>query len=122
MKLAFDLFVDRITAFVGSYYVSLKGQVDALVFAGGIGERSDRLRAAVVDQCACLGFALDAAKNGAKVADTVVDLTGEGARHRTLVCLTDEQFEMARGCAEDTALWLDDGTPTLTLGRIASHA
>lgn len=121
MKLAFDLFVDRVTAFVGSYYVSLKGQVDALVFAGGIGEKSDRLRAAVVDQCACLGFTIDAAKNGQKVSDTVTDLSGEGARHRTLVCLTDEQFEMARGCAEDTALWLDDGTPTLTLGRIASH-
>src|ERR1700710_2676893 len=39
MKLAFDIFVDRIIGYVGSYYVSLHGKVDALVFAGGIGEK-----------------------------------------------------------------------------------
>jgi len=105
-QLAFDLFVDRVAAFVGSYYVSLRGRVDALVFAGGIGERSARLRAAVVDQCACLGFVLDDAANAADLADDpVVNIGKEGARHRVLVCRTDEQFEMARWCAEDQDLW-----------------
>lgn len=105
-RLAFDLFVDRICGFVGSYYVSLLGQVDAIVFAGGIGERSARLRAAVVDQASCLGFAVDEALNNAEGAgDVVRDVSGKDAKHRVLICQTDEQFEMARSCTEMEALW-----------------
>ncbi|KAI1398770.1 acetate kinase [Hypoxylon fuscum] len=104
-QLAFDLFVNRVCGYVGSYFVALGGQVDALVFAGGIGEKSDRLRAAVVAQAACLGFEIDPDRNAAKVVDVVQDVGRKGAAHRTLVCLTDEQFEMARGCADNDELW-----------------
>ncbi|KAI1339573.1 acetate kinase [Xylariaceae sp. FL0016] len=105
-QLAFDLFVDRVCAFVGSYYVSLAGQVDALVFAGGIGEKSAKLRSRVATQTACLGFAVDERRNEGKMEGVVTDVGEEGARHRMLVCLTDEQFEMARGCSvENAELW-----------------
>lgn len=103
--LAFDLFVDRVLGFVGSYYVSLGGQVDALVFAGGIGEKSAVFRREVVDRVACLGFGIDAERNERKVEDTVAEVGSDGAKHRTLVCLTDEQFEMARACSENDDLW-----------------
>lgn len=129
-QLAFDLFVDRVCAYVGSYYVSLRGQVDALVFAGGIGERSDRLRRAVVENCACLGFEIDDVRNssgggggGDEVVREIGSSTGrDGRAHKVLVCSTDEQFEMARGAAEDPALWAEDGddTPDLTLLRVKS--
>ncbi|KAL9129581.1 MAG: hypothetical protein Q9217_002001 [Psora testacea] len=95
-KLAFELFVDRIVAFVGSYYVKLGGEVDALVFAGGIGEKAARLREVVVERCECLGFRIDKRKNGKEIKDVVQDVGKESARHKTLVCQTDEQFEMAR--------------------------
>lgn len=101
MKLAFDILVDRICHYVGSYYVSLGGEVDALVFAGGIGEKSALLRSRVVEQAACLGFGLDGELNRREIKDVVQDVGREGERHRTLVCLTDEQFEMARDCAMD---------------------
>ncbi|KAL6858585.1 Acetokinase family domain-containing protein [Trichoderma novae-zelandiae] len=106
-RLAFDLFVDRICGFVGSYFVSLRGQVDAIVFAGGIGEKSARLRGAVVDQAGCLGFAIDETQNNAEdVGDaTVRDVGSKDSKHRVLVCETDEQFEMARDCTEMEALW-----------------
>ncbi|KAK7432565.1 hypothetical protein QQZ08_000772 [Neonectria magnoliae] len=104
-KLAFDIFVDRILGFVGSYYVTLGGRVDALVFAGGIGERSAKLRAAVVDRLACLGFTLDEASNAKPVTSVVQDLGAKGSEHGILVCQTDEQFEMARLCAEKGDLW-----------------
>lgn len=103
--LAFDLFVDRVCGFVGSYFVTLYGQVDALVFAGGIGERSDRLRAAVAGQCRCLGFSVDPIANSQHNTAIVADITGEGASHRVLVCQTDEQLEMARSSAENEELW-----------------
>ncbi|KAL2019241.1 hypothetical protein VTK56DRAFT_9968 [Thermocarpiscus australiensis] len=105
MRLAFDIVVDRVCAFVGSYYVALRGQVDALVFAGGIGEKSTRLRAAVADRVGCLGFAIDEAANGAKVEKVVQDVGRPGVVPRVLVCQTDEQFEMARLCAESEELW-----------------
>ena len=90
-KLAFDIFVDRIIEFVGSYFVKLEGHVDALVFAGGIGEKGVSLRAAVVEKCRCLGFELDAAKNKKSIESVVQEIGGEGAKYRTLVCRTDEQ-------------------------------
>ncbi|MCJ1283515.1 hypothetical protein MMC26_002845 [Xylographa opegraphella] len=101
-QLAFAIVVDRILGFVGSYYVKLDGQVDALVFAGGIGEKGASLRTAIVDKCRCLGFELDEARNGAPIERMVQDIGKEDARHRTLVCQTDEQFEMARSCARGT--------------------
>lgn len=90
-KLAFDIFVDRILGYVGSYYLKLGGDIDALVFAGGVGEKGAKLRAAVVEGAASLGFKLDKAKNE-KIGDDVVgDISSNDAKHRALVCKTDEQ-------------------------------
>jgi acetate kinase len=106
-KLAFDIFVDRILDFVGAYYLKLGGQVDALVFAGGIGEKSAQLRQAVADKCSCLGFRLDDAKNKseskAELSKTVRSI-GHGEKG-ILVCETNEQFEMAYQCMEDRKLY-----------------
>lgn len=108
-KLAFDIIVDRVCAFIGSYYVSLHGKVDALVFAGGIGEKSELLRKRVTEEVGCLGFEIDEALNGKEVKDVVQDVGKKDARHRTLVCQTDEQFEMARVVAADSR-FVDGGT------------
>lgn len=105
MRLAFDLFVDRVCGFIGAYFVSLHGQVDALVFAGGIGEKSGRLRQAVVDHVECLGFAVDGAANARELDGTVQDISAVGSKHKVLVCATDEQFEMARDCAGNEKFW-----------------
>ena len=70
MKLVFDLFVDRIVGYIGNYFVKLGGKVDALTFSGGIGEKSEDLRKAVVGKVGCLGFKLD---------DALGRANGEGA-------------------------------------------
>lgn len=100
-KLAFDIVVDKILGFVGAYYVKLGGEVDALVFAGGIGEKGSQLRKAIVDKIACLGFELDEGKNTEPEDKLVADLSKEGTRHKVLVCQTDEQTEMARQCVQE---------------------
>ncbi|EME84601.1 uncharacterized protein MYCFIDRAFT_133476 [Pseudocercospora fijiensis CIRAD86] len=102
-KLAFDLLVDRILAFVGSYYVKLGGDVDALVFAGGIGEKGAQLRTAVTEGVKCLGFELDAQKNEKPEDVIVADIGSQSSKHRVLVCQTDEQVEMARQCAKQAS-------------------
>jgi len=99
-RLAFDIFVDRIVGFVASYFVKLEGTVDALVFAGGIGEKGAPLRAEVVRKCACLGFAIDKEKNENGLEDESVVEVGRSDRSpRVLVVETNEQAQMARGCA-----------------------
>jgi len=100
-RLAFDIFVDRITNYVAPYFAKLEGKVDALVFAGGIGERGVRLRKEVVKQVACLGFEIDEAKNEKPGDGVVTDIGAEGAKFRTLVCKTDEQLQMARSVLEE---------------------
>lgn len=86
--------------------MSLGGKVDALVFAGGIGEKSSLLRERVTEMVGCLGFEIDKAKNE-KVAgkEKVEEIGKEGVKHKTLVVATDEQFEMARGVAADEELF-----------------
>ncbi len=88
--MAFEIFVDRILGFIGSYYVKLEGKVDALVFAGGIGEKAALLRKRILESCKCLGFEIDDEKNDKAIEDVVQDI-GKEARHRSLVCQTDEQ-------------------------------
>ncbi|OAL48227.1 acetate kinase [Pyrenochaeta sp. DS3sAY3a] len=100
-RLAFEIFVDRIVNYVGPYFVKLGGRVDALVFAGGIGERGSKLREAVVEKVGCLGFGIDGGKNGSVGEGTVVDISAEDAKFKTLVVKTDEQLEMARGVLQD---------------------
>jgi len=86
--------------YVGSYFVKLEGKVDALVFAGGIGEHGVSLRRAVVEKVACLGFELDGEANEKPGEGVVVDVGRKRDGKRVLVCQTDEQTEMARQCAE----------------------
>ncbi|KUJ20272.1 acetate kinase [Mollisia scopiformis] len=105
MKLAFDIFLDRILGYIGSYYVTLNGKVDALVFAGGIGEKSDLLRRRVAEETACLGFEVDDELNKKQIKDVVQSVGKKGAKHGLLVCQTNEQFEMARYCAIDEKLF-----------------
>ena len=89
-RLALDVFVDRIVGFIGSYYVKLEGQVDALVFAGGIGEKSAYLRAEVVQRCKCLGFSINKSENEADLKNGVVEI-GKTSSSKVFVCHTDEE-------------------------------
>lgn len=102
-KLAFDLFVDRVLNFIGSYYLKLEGNVDALVFAGGIGEKGVEFRERIVQRCKCLGFEIDAEANRDPMDEVVTDIGSKNSKHRVLICQTDEQFEMARGCVIEAA-------------------
>jgi acetate kinase len=61
---AVDLFVYRIARELGSLTAALGG-LDALVFTGGIGERSAPIRARVCRDAAWLGLELDPAANDA---------------------------------------------------------
>ena len=59
---AHSIFIYRIQSYVGQMAATLGG-VDALVFAGTIGERSEEIRRLVTQKMEYLGFKLDEEKN-----------------------------------------------------------
>ncbi|THH08011.1 hypothetical protein EW145_g2996 [Phellinidium pouzarii] len=93
--LAFELLIDRILGYIGSYFLKLGGvaRVDALVFSGGIGERSARLRSAIIERCKCVGFNINEKTNEEveNKESVVVEIDGCHEGMKTLVCRTDEQ-------------------------------
>lgn len=61
---AVDYFCRQVRAAIGAY-AAQAGGIDALVFSGGIGEHAPRIRIAVCEPLAFLGFSLDPAANTA---------------------------------------------------------
>jgi len=59
---AYELFVYRITKYIGSYYVALQG-LDVLVFTAGIGENDWLARQDICRELEFLGVKMDYAKN-----------------------------------------------------------
>jgi acetate kinase len=70
------------------------GGLDALIFTGGIGERSAPVRVRAVHGLAFLGLAIDAECN--QTADGDQEITADGALARTLVIRAREDLEIAR--------------------------
>jgi acetate kinase len=90
-KFAVDLFVYRIRRELGSLAAALEG-LDAIVFTGGIGERSAPIRAQVCDGAAWLGLELDGVSN-----DTGGPLiSAAGSSVRAWVIPTNEELMIAR--------------------------
>ena len=72
--------------------MKLGGEVEALTFSGGIGEKSEQLRKAVVEQLGWLGFGLDQQENRRILQKdgTVLEIGNRGTK-KVLVVRTDEQ-------------------------------
>ncbi len=94
-KLAFEIFVHRLRAGIGSMIAALKG-IDALVFTAGIGENSPDVRAAA---CANFGFLrvqLDPSSNAAPLSDR--EISSPGSAVRVLVIQAREDWAIACAC------------------------
>lgn len=94
-QLAFDIFVHRLHAGIGSMLAALNG-VDAIVFTGGIGENSPDVRAKTCNHFSFLKLALDATKNSAKPVDT--DIASPESAVRILVIRAQEDWAVALEC------------------------
>ncbi|HWD38609.1 MAG TPA: acetate/propionate family kinase [Fimbriimonas sp.] len=86
---ALDLFAYRVAKYVGAYSVVLDG-FDALVFSGGIGQHSHRVRSSVCSRLASLGVGLPAEANDSK---TLCRLSV--GRPSVWVARTDEEWQIA---------------------------
>jgi acetate kinase len=96
---AVALFCYQARKAIGGFAAALGG-LDTLVFAGGIGENADAIRARICDGLQFLGVAVDASRNAAH-ADLISSPTGRVAVH---VIRTDEARVIARGVRDLLAL------------------
>ena len=89
--LAIDIFCTAIAKTVAAYAVSLGG-LEMLVFAGGIGEHSAQVRAAVCSKLGLLGVELDSNRNAA--SESV--LSSKESRVEVRIVPAQEEIQMAR--------------------------
>jgi acetate kinase len=117
-RLAIEVFVHRIRKYIGAYAAVLGG-ADAIVFTGGIGENSVKVRSAVCDSLVYMGVVVDAEKNqhaDARGSGGVVDISSQRAPTRVLVVATDEERMIAREVVRVTA------GPSAARQRVTGHA
>ncbi|PSL20508.1 acetate/propionate family kinase [Shimia abyssi] len=96
---AVDLFVYQACKKIGALAATMGG-LDALVFTGGIGENSAKIRARIVDGCAWLGAQLDTDANNISEAR----ITTHASRLAAHVIPTDEERIIAQAVSAKIAL------------------
>ncbi len=92
-ELAIGIFVAAVRQFLGAYLLELNG-ADAIVFTGGIGENSVRIRTGVCRELDWFGIELDPAKNQAGPAERAVSTPG--SRVQVWTVPTNEEIVVAR--------------------------
>jgi acetate kinase len=91
-RTALEVYIRSLAAGVAAMTSSLGG-LDALVFTGGVGEKSSVVRTLAGERLAFLGVGVDRARNGAPDGDR--DISDDDATVRTLVVESREDLEIA---------------------------
>lgn len=111
-SLAYAVYVDRLMHYLTSYLSKLfstlpAGEVDGLVFSGGIGEKSDYIRADVAKRLEWIGAEIDPKRNqaagkGGKDGgeEEVVTCVGDQGKIKLWVVQTDEELVCAKMAME----------------------
>ena len=91
-KLGLDMYMQRITKYIGAYAAEMGG-VDIIVFTGGVGENQTVLRADVCAPLAFIGVEIDKEANKVRGEDAVIS-TPE-SKVKVCVIPTDEELMIA---------------------------
>jgi acetate kinase len=94
-RLAIEIFCYRVSKYIGGYLAAMNG-ADALVFAGGIGENSARIRALICAQLNWLGVALETDRNESMTGGREGVISTDDSRFRAWVIPTNEEVLIAR--------------------------
>lgn len=106
-KRAYDLYIYRIRKYIGAYMAVL-GDIDALVFTGGVGENNAGLRESCCAGLECLGIRIDDSRNR-DASGEVAAIHHAGAKIQTLVVKTNEELQIATEVAEALQFRRSDG-------------
>ena len=93
-KLAIEMVAYRVKKYVGSY-IAVLGGVDAIVFTGGIGEHSYRVRKMVMEGMEYCGAKFDEKKNE-EYSSGVGFINADDSKVKIIVLPTNEELSIAR--------------------------
>ena len=93
-KLAMDILIHYIKKIIGSYVAEMNG-IDALIFTAGVGENDRYIRQGVCRDMSYLGIEIDEDLNWSLPKGSEAELTREGARVRTFILPTNEEYMIA---------------------------
>ena len=98
VKLAFDMYTNKIVDYIAKYYVKLDGKVDAICFTAGGGENDSIIRGEVLKKLTSLGVYLDEEKNNATIVRKGIEgtITKDESKIPVYVVATDEELMIAR--------------------------
>ena len=96
-RLAVDVFCYRLRKYIAAYVGALGG-VDALAFAGGIGENAPEVRRRAMEGLGALGLHLDPSRN-AEARGTEAEVSPAGSNPRIFVVPTNEELLIAHDTA-----------------------
>ena len=91
-QLALDMFIERVKRYIGGYMAEL-GHVDAICFAGGIGENSSSMRKDILDTFEELGVKLDLEMNNTREEALI---SADDSKVKVYVVPTNEELMIAR--------------------------
>lgn len=95
-RLAFEIYIHRLRSQLGAMLAALRGDLDALVFTGGVGEHQPPVRAAACEAFEFLGLELDPDKNAQSPVDQ--DIATPESAVRVLVVEAQEDWAIAQAC------------------------
>jgi acetate kinase len=94
-RLAVEIFCYRARKYLGAYLAAMEGVAEAVVFTGGIGENSPRIRAGICAGMSWAGLTLDEEKNTHAIA-IEQKISTEDSKLAAYVIPTDEELLIAR--------------------------
>ena len=98
VRLAFDMYTNKIVDYVAKYYVKLNGNIDAIVFTAGGGENDSIIRRDVLKKLTSLGVVIDDEVNDAMMTRKGMEgvITTSDSKIPVYVEATDEELMIAR--------------------------
>ena len=97
-KLALDMYAYRVKKYIGSYSAALGG-ADIIIFTGGIGENSVRIRHDSINNLEYMGVELDDKINSSTRGEEKI-ITKDSSRVKVMVVPTDEELVIAQDTFE----------------------
>ena len=96
-ELALKIFAKRVRFYIGAYIAEMNG-VDAIIFAGGVGENDAYMRDLICSNMGNLGIKLDPYKNQIRGKQTILSTNDSAVK--VMVIPTNEELVIARDTNE----------------------
>lgn len=106
-KLAIDIFCYRVRKYIGAYLALMNG-AEAIIFGGGIGENSPKIRSLICQDLSWFGVEIDEELNNSKVGGNGGLISKNNSKLNVWVIPTNEELLIAR----DTLRLIELGNPS----------